>query len=71
MLFVLSVLLCVDFKLTNKEIFCSFVLKRKYVFNCYVVASLLRKIFDNNVSQFIYNLINSKFSLTYYLDKLS
>jgi len=41
MLFVTNVLLCVNFKLTNKEIFYFFILKRKYVFNCYIVALLL------------------------------
>ncbi len=53
MLFVLNVLLCVNFKSTNKEIFCSFILKRKYIFNRYVVALLSRQILNNNISQFI------------------
>ncbi len=53
MLFVISVLLYIDFKSTNKEIFYSFVSKRKYIFDCYVVASLLRQVFDDNISQFI------------------
>jgi len=41
MLFVTNVLSCVSFKLTNKEIFCFLILKRKYVFNRYIVALLL------------------------------
>jgi len=53
MLFVLNVSSYVDFKSTNEKIFCFFVLKRKYVFNRYVVASLSQQILDNNVSQFI------------------
>ncbi len=53
MLLVLNVLSYVDFKSTNKKIFCFFVLKRKYVFNCYVVASLSQQIFNNNILQFI------------------
>ncbi len=50
---ILSILLCVNFKLTNKEIFCSFVLKHKYIFNRYIVASLLQQILNNNILQFI------------------
>jgi len=53
MLLVLNVLSYVDFKSTNEKIFYFFVLKCEYVFNCYVIALLLRQIFDNNVSQFI------------------
>jgi len=52
-LLVTSVLLYVSFKLTNKKIFYFFVLKRKYIFNRYVVALLSRQILDNNISQFI------------------
>ncbi len=68
MLLVLNVLLYVDFKSTNEEIFCFFVSKRKYVFNRYVVALLLRQILDNNVLQFEF--INLEFSLTNFLSKL-
>ncbi len=53
MLLVLSVLLCINFKLTNIEIFCFFVLKYKYIFNRYIVALLSQQIFDNNMLQFI------------------
>jgi len=53
MLLVLSVSSCVDFKSTNEKIFCSFVSKREYVFNRYVVASLSRQILNNNILQFI------------------
>ncbi len=49
MLFIISVLLSVNFKLTNINIFCSCVLKRKYIFNCYVIALLLRQILNNNL----------------------
>jgi len=53
MLLVLNLLLYVNFRLTNKKIFYFLVLKRKYVFNRYVVASLLRQILNNNILQFI------------------
>ena len=53
MLLVSNVLSYINFKLTNEKIFCFFVLKRKYVFNRYVVALLSQQIFDNNVLQFI------------------
>jgi len=53
MLLILNVLSYIDFKSTNEKIFCFFVLKREYVFNRYVIALLLRQIFDNDVSQFI------------------
>jgi len=49
MLLILNVLLCINFRLTNKEFFYSFVSKRKYVFNRYVIASLSQQILDNNV----------------------
>ncbi len=49
MLFISNVLSYIDFRLTNKEIFCSFILKREYIFNCYVVASLSQQILDNSV----------------------
>ncbi len=54
MLLVLSVLLYINFKSTNKKIFYFFILKYKYVFNCYIVASLLQQILDNSILQFIY-----------------
>ncbi len=53
MLLVISVLLYINFRSTNKKIFCSFILKRKYIFNCYIVTLLLRQMFDNNILQFI------------------
>ncbi len=70
MLLVSNVLSCVNFRSTNEKIFCSFVSKRKYVFNRYVVASLSQQILDNNVLRIHLNLMNSKFSLTYHLNKL-
>jgi len=49
MLLILNVLSYINFRLTNKKIFCSFVSKCEYVFNRYVVASLSQQILDNNV----------------------
>ncbi len=53
MLLVLSVLSCVNSKSINKKIFYFFVSKRKYVFNRYVIALLLRQILNNNVLKLI------------------